>query len=171
MSYFLLLISALVLSASAQNSKGVASAGAKPPMDLSANSVGKPASTSAVDALLNEDLIRSIRDPFQLPAILLTKKDAPKTDLEIFPLKDFRLNGVITGPKKTRAMVTTPGNKVFFVKVGERIGIRDGHVSQISSDSIKVLEYYIDEHGKKIPDVYELKITGELNSLSKKEEE
>ena len=125
---------------------------------------------SPVDALLNEDVIRSLRDPFALPSVLLTKKDAPKTDLEIYPLKDFKLNGVITGPKKTRAMVTTPSNKVFFVRVGDRIGVREGHVSQISPDSIRVLEYYTDEHGKRMPDVYEMKMSGEVVSLSKQEE-
>ncbi len=130
-----------------------------------------PKTESAVDALLNEDLIRSLRDPFLLPAILLTKKEAPKTDLEIFPLKDFRLNGVVTGPKKTRAMITTPANKVFFVRVGDKIGVRDGHVSQIMPDAIKVQEYFTDEHGKRIPDVYELRMSGEIVSLSKQEEE
>ena len=128
-------------------------------------------SDSPVDAMLNEDLIRSLRDPFQLPAILLSKKDLPKTDLEVFPLKDFKLNGVVTGPKKTRAMITTPSNKVFFVRVGDRIGVRDGKISQISSDSIKVIEFYADEHGKRVPDVYQLTLSGELLSLSKKEEE
>jgi Tfp pilus assembly protein PilP len=126
--------------------------------------------SSAVDALLSEDLIRSLRDPFQIPSILLMKKDAPKSDLEMFSLKDFKLNGVVTGPKKTRAMVTTPGNKVFFVKVGDRMGNRDGTVTKILPDSIRVTEYYVDEHGKRQADVYELTMSGDLTSLNKKEE-
>lgn len=165
MSYHWLILTLIAHSSFAQTAKTI------PVKSPTQNGLDSKVGTSAVDALLNEDLIRSIRDPFQLPAILLTKKDTPKTDLEIFPLKDFKLNGVITGPKKTRAMITAPGNKVFFVKVGDRIGVREGHVSQILTDSVKVLEFYIDEHGKNIPDVYELKITGELNSLSRKEEE
>jgi hypothetical protein len=125
---------------------------------------------SPVDALLNEDLIRSLRDPFQLPSILMTKKETPKTDLEIYPLKDFKLNGVITGPKKTRAMLTTPNNKVFFVRIGDKIGVRDGTITGILPDSIKITEYYSDEHGKRASDIYELTMSGELVSLNKKEE-
>lgn len=126
---------------------------------------------SAVESILNEDLIKALRDPFQPPLNLLAKKEAPKTDLEIFPLKDFKLNGVVTGPKKTRAMITTPNNKVFFIKVGDSMGVRDGKVTQILSDSIKILEYFTDQNGKRVPDIYQLTISGELISLSKKEEE
>ena len=128
-------------------------------------------SESPVEAILSEDLIRALRDPFQLPASLLAKKENPKSDLEVYPLRDFKLNGVINGPNKTRAMVTTPNNKVFFVKMGDRIGARDGKVIRISSDSIQVKEFYTDEHGAKLPDVYELKLTGELVSLSNKDKE
>jgi hypothetical protein len=128
-----------------------------------------PTMDSPLDSLLNEDLIRNLRDPFQLPSILISMKETPKSDLEVYPLKDFKLNGVITGPKKTRAMVTTPNNKVFFVRVGDRIGVRDGRVTQIRGDSIKVTEYYVDEHSKRTPDVYELTMSGEVVSLSKKE--
>jgi Tfp pilus assembly protein PilP len=126
-------------------------------------------SESPVESLLSEDLIRSLRDPFQLPSIMMTRKESPKTDLEVYPLKEFRLNGVISG-KKTRAMLTTPNNKVYFVKVGEKIGVRDGKVTQISDDAIRITEFYTDEHGKRVPDVYELKMSGELISLSQKEE-
>lgn len=128
-----------------------------------------PTLDSPLDSLLNEDLIRNLRDPFQLPSILVTLKETPKSDLEVYPLKDFKLSGVITGPKKTRAMVTTPNNKVFFVRVGDRIGVHEGRVTQIRGDSIKVTEYYVDEHSKRTPDIYELTMSGEVVSLSKKE--
>ena len=151
---------------------------ATPPVQAAATAASAPtqspsaigATTSPVETLLNEDLIRSLRDPFQLPSILLSRKETPKTDLEVYPLKDFKLNGVITGPKKTRAMVTTPNNKVFFVRVGDKIGVRDGTVTQILPDSIKIEEHYVDEHGKRMPDIFELTMSGDLVSLNKKEE-
>jgi hypothetical protein len=129
-----------------------------------------PTTESPVDALLSEDLIRALRDPFQLPSILLSRKESPKTDLETYQLKDFHLNGVITGPKKIRAMLTAPGNKVYFVRIGDKIGLRDGTITQILPDAIKVIEYFTDEHGKRIPDPFEMKMSGELISLNKKEE-
>ena len=67
-------------------------------------------------------------------------------------------------------MITVPTGKVFFIKVGDAIGTRDGKVTQILNDSIKVMEYYTDEHGKKTPDIYELNLMGEFLSLSKREE-
>jgi hypothetical protein len=129
-----------------------------------------PAPDSPVDTILSEDLIRALRDPFQIPSVLLSRKELPKTDLETYQLKDFHLNGVITGPKKIRAMLTAPGNKVYFVRIGDRIGVRDGTITQILPDASKVVEYFTDEHGKRIPDPYELMMSGELVSLNKKEE-
>lgn len=128
-------------------------------------------SDSPVDSILNEDLIKALRDPFQPPMSLLAKKEAPKSELETYSLKDLKLNGVVTGPKKSRAMITTPSNKVFFVKIGDSIGVRDGKVTQITSDSIKILEYYTDQNGKKVPDIYQITLNGDVESLSKKEEE
>jgi hypothetical protein len=127
-------------------------------------------SDSPIDSILSEEMIKSLRDPFQMPMILLTKKDKPKTDLETFQIKDFKLNGVITGPKKTKAMVTAPNGKTYFISVGDHIGIRDGHVSAIQSDAIKVVEYDVDDKGRRTPEVFEVRINGEVESLSKKEE-
>ena len=129
-------------------------------------------SESPIEAILSEELIRTLRDPFQLPELLLlgNKKETPKSDLEVYPLKDFKLNGVISGPKKLRAMVTTPNNKVYFLKLGDRIGIREGVVVEIKPKGIKVVEYFTDEHGARAPDPYEITMGGEVVSLSKKRE-
>jgi hypothetical protein len=127
--------------------------------------------SSAVESILNEDMIRGLRDPFQPPAAVRAKKKVILTELEMFQLKDFKLNGVITGPKKVRAMITTPANKTYFVKVGDRLGAREGRVTHILGDAIRVEESIMNEKGKPIPDVYEIRMTGELVSMSKKGEE
>lgn len=128
-------------------------------------------SDAPMDTLLTEEVIRSLRDPFAPPAIV-TKKEAPKSELETIALKDFRLNGVITGPRKVRAMVSTMnGTKTFFLAVGDKLGIRSGRVTAIKSDLIKVVEYETDDRGRRIPEVFELRITGEIVSLSRKDEE
>ncbi|MBS1959648.1 MAG: pilus assembly protein PilP [Bdellovibrionales bacterium] len=124
---------------------------------------------AGVDALLTEEIIRSLRDPFSPPASL-AKKEAQKSELETFPLKAIHLNGVITGPKKVRAMITGPNGKVYFIAVGEKLGVRMGRVISIQSDLIKVVEYDVDDQGKRIPEIFEVRLTGELVSLSKKED-
>ena len=140
------------------------------PSPAASTPVANSFSTSPVDTLLTEDLIRTLRDPFQAPSIFVTKKDKPASDLETFQLKDLKLNGVITGPKKVKAMLTAPNGKGYFVVVGEKIGVREGRVTSIQAESIKVVEYEIDERGKKVPEILEMRLNGDVVSLSKKEE-
>jgi Pilus assembly protein, PilP len=128
-----------------------------------------PSESSPVDSLLTEEMIRNLRDPFQIPNIH-TKPDMPLTDLEMNQLKDFHLNGVITGPKKIRAMVTGPSGKTYFIGLGERIGTREGKVTAITPDAIKIVEYDIDERGQRVPEILEMRLSGEVVSLSKPEE-
>ena len=124
-----------------------------------------------MESLLNEDLIRSLRDPFQLPTSANVKKETPKSELETLALKDFKLQGVISGPRKVRAMLTGSGGKTYFVKVGDRIGVRGGKITQITADAVRVTEFYQDERGRALPDIYELRLAGELVSLTKKDED
>jgi|GEM_PF-6518436 len=125
-------------------------------------------SGSPIEVIMNEDLIRALRDPFEVPSV----KEAAvrkESDLELYQLRDFKLNGVITGPKKVRAMVTTPKGSTFFVKVGDTIGAREGKVVSINADAIRVVEFYVDERGRRIPDTYDMKINGELELIDRKD--
>jgi Tfp pilus assembly protein PilP len=126
--------------------------------------------TSAMESIFTEDTIKSLRDPFMVPQMLQAKKELPKSDLEIFALKEFHLNGVITGPNKLRAIVSAPNGKTYFVAVGDRIGLREGRITAIQPDLIKVVEYEVDDRGKKIPDIFEIQLNGEMISLSQKEQ-
>lgn len=129
-------------------------------------------SDAGMDTLLTEEVIRSLRDPFAPPAII-TKKEQPKSELERVALSELRLNGVITGPRKVRAMLSTSGGggKTYFVAVGDKVGMRSGRITAIQPDLIKVVEYETDDRGRRVPEVFELRITGEIVSLSKKDEE
>lgn len=126
--------------------------------------------TSPVDSLLTEEMIHTLRDPFQ-PPVAVAILDHPKAELETFQLKDLRLNGVITGPKKTRAMITAPNGKAYFVANGEAIGLRDGHVASINPDAVRVIEYDRDAKGRKVPETFEMRLSGDVVSLTKKKEE
>jgi Tfp pilus assembly protein PilP len=127
-------------------------------------------STSPMESILSEDYIRSLRDPFRSPTILAKKAETPKSELETFQLKEFKLNGVIATKKKSQAMITAPNGKGYFLSVGDKIGVRDGRVTSIQPQAIKVVEYEIDEKGKRVPDILELRMDGEVVSLSKKEQ-
>ena len=135
----------------------------------SADASTTPGEGSAMEAILSEELVRTLKDPFELPASLSKKTGVPRSDLELYQIRDFKLNGVITGPKKVRAMVSAPNGKAYFVKVGDLMGAREGRVTRITSDAIRVMEYFVNESGKRVPDLYELRINGELQALSKKE--
>jgi hypothetical protein len=126
--------------------------------------------STALGSLLTEEIVRGLRDPFSPPAEL-TKKETPKSELETIQLSELKLNGVITGPKKLRAMISAPGNRTYFVAIGDRLGIRQGRITAIQSDLVKVVEYEEDEKGRRVPEIFELRISGELVSLSNKEEE
>ena len=126
---------------------------------------------TAMDSILSEDLIRALRDPFQLPLSAIMKKETPKSELETLALKDFKLQGIISGPRKVRAMLSGAGGKTYFVKVGDRIGVRGGKITQITADAVRVTEFYQDEKGRNVPDIYELRLAGELVSLTKKDED
>lgn len=130
-----------------------------------------PAETgaSAVESIMNEDFIRSLRDPFEEPMELKRAKAKPMSDLEMYPVRDFKLNGVITGPKKIRAMVTSPKGQTFFLKVGDVIGAKEGRITQIHPDTVRVVEFYTDDRGQRMPETYEMRITGEVELVDRKE--
>jgi hypothetical protein len=126
------------------------------------------APNSSMEAILNEDLIRALRDPFDAPVIVKEVKAQTQSELELYQLRDLKLNGVVTGPKKPRAMITSPKGQSFFVKVGDSVGAREGRVTQITADSVRVMEFYVDDKGKRLPDIYEMRMDGELRSLDRK---
>jgi hypothetical protein len=123
---------------------------------------------SSIESILNEDLIRALRDPFEEPVVVKQVKVKAQSDLELYQLKDLKLNGVITGPKKTRALIVSPKGQTFFVKIGDMVGAREGRVTSIAPDSVHVVEYFVDDQGKRLPDRYEMRMDGELRLLDRK---
>ncbi|MBU6153495.1 MAG: pilus assembly protein PilP [Bdellovibrionales bacterium] len=128
---------------------------------------GEPAS-STMESLLNEDLIRALRDPFEAPLVIKEVKTRVQSDLELYQLRDLKLNGVITGPKKSRALIASPKGQTFFVKVGDLVGAREGRVTSITPDAVRIVEFYVDDQGKRLPDTYEMRMDGDLKLLDRK---
>lgn len=123
--------------------------------------------SSALETVLSEEFIAQIRDPFSLPFLGSGPSGGKRPELTLFPINDLKLNGVITGPKKLRAMISAPNGKTFFVKIGDLIGLRGGKITQIQGDSITVVETE-ESKGKRTVGTVELRIGGELVTISSK---
>lgn len=88
-----------------------------------------------------EELLK-LRDPFKRviqvsdPSIDLA--DLP--ELERTPVEDLKLIGVITGPKKLKALLKTPSGSTLFVSINQSVGTRKGKVSRITSNFVEVQE-------------------------------
>jgi Tfp pilus assembly protein PilP len=112
-----------------------------------------PSTTITVES--NEDpndefgvkVLMDIRDPFIRPkfnAATLTR-----TELERFETQEFELTAIITGPNQIRAMIVDPDGKTHFVKVGDKIGKKEGVVVQIGENDISIREKDVDYFGNK----------------------
>jgi len=91
--------------------------------------------------------IMSLRDPFRKPKIS-RQKIVLTSELETIPVQEFKLNGVITGPGKMKAMLIGPKGKTYFVSKGDKIGLRDGEITEITSSKIFVTEKIINVLGQ-----------------------
>ena len=72
----------------------------------------------------------------------------PQQPLEIFPLEDLRVTGVIMAGTVPYALIQTPPpNKPKHVRVGEYMGRNFGKITAITREGITVLESVKDANG------------------------
>ncbi|MCM2354464.1 MAG: pilus assembly protein PilP [Pseudobdellovibrio sp.] len=104
---------------------------------------------SYVGELSNPD-----RDPFRKPLYILELEEKslkPQKTEEIriddkieairrWPLRDYRLVGVIWDVKSPKAMIVDPSNTMHLLKRNYRIGDKDGIISAISEGTITVIQ-------------------------------
>ena len=104
---------------------------------------------SYVGELSNPD-----RDPFRKPLYILEleeknlkpqKTESNRIDDKIeairrWPLRDYRLVGVIWDVRNPKAMIVDPSNTMHLLKRNYRIGDKDGIISTISEGSITVIQ-------------------------------
>lgn len=75
-------------------------------------------------------------------------RSRPQQPLELFPIEDLKVMGVImAGPVPYALIQTPPPNKPKHVRVGEFMGRSFGRITQISRDSVTVLETVKDANG------------------------
>jgi len=89
----------------------------------------------------------SLRDPFKRPDRALVVA-APVSELERFPIEQYKLIGVITGASRLRAILQDPNGKTHFVAERMRIGTRRGVIREIRSDTVVVREKIVNLLGK-----------------------
>ncbi|MCE9569298.1 MAG: pilus assembly protein PilP [Rhodocyclales bacterium] len=75
-------------------------------------------------------------------------RSRPKQPLEIFPIEDLKVVGIIMAGAVPYALIQTPApNKPKHVRVGEYMGRSFGKITAISRESVTVLETVKDPGG------------------------
>jgi len=100
-----------------------------------------------------------LRDPFK-KFIAKQKFTGPKTpELERHNLDEFKLVGIITGPKRSKALLNGPDGKMYIVAINTHIGVRKGIIRKIAPGYISVEERVMNLLGEeeKIESVLEMK--------------
>ena len=119
------------------------------PLDLTPNNKNKNQQIEVKNNLENEYAVKNpFEDEFDSPYItesLITpkpkKKQAPNYNpLLRFPLSEYTVKGLVTSPQGNRALVVTAQGDYFYVKEGEFIGMNNGVIREIKSNSIIILE-------------------------------
>ncbi|MEO5971335.1 MAG: pilus assembly protein PilP, partial [Bdellovibrionia bacterium] len=109
-----------------------------------------PLSVAQIDALFSTSIaefIYKLRDPFKMSEAEIKVSEA-KTDLERYPIGEFKLVGVLTGPKHIRAMLLAPDGKTYFVSERAKIGVSGGIVHRIAPDGIQIREKVVNAIGE-----------------------
>ena len=95
--------------------------------------------------------------PFDLSKRVLVSGD--KTPLELYSLGQLRLTAVLDGGEgDMSAIVENEGGRGFTVKLGTKIGDRNGVVVAVERDMLKVLETSVDFAGTETQNVIEIKL-------------
>ena len=107
-----------------------------------------------------------MRDPFKRPFVANATPVAPPTEMEMFPVDQFKLVGVITGADRLRAILLDPNGKSHFVSEKMRIGTRKGFIREIRSDLVQVREKVINAIGREESVDTEIRLPSEVPAAS-----
>lgn len=89
------------------------------------------------------DTVPPFPDPFQPRKQVKDKDhntDRPKEELENFSLENLKMVGFLERKNVPEAVIRTPDNRIFRVKVGNHMGIKFGEITAISADGIVINE-------------------------------
>lgn len=89
----------------------------------------------------------TFRDPFLAPD-LGDSSELSRLALERYPVSDFKVVAVMSGPIKKRAMLNGPDGKSYVVSEQMKLGVRNGVISRITTNSIIVREQIVNAIGQ-----------------------
>ncbi|MDH5527629.1 MAG: pilus assembly protein PilP [Nitrospirota bacterium] len=92
---------------------------------------------------------RGLRDPFTLPP-QASPEAGKKSILELTPLSDFQLLGIVWTQKGPYARVATQDGTGYTVRRGTRIGQSGGVIRKITRDRVIVEEWDTNVFGEKV---------------------
>lgn len=92
----------------------------------------------------------------------------PKEALENFPLESLKMVGTLTQGKTTYAIIKTPENNLYRVKVGNHMGQNFGVITQITENEVKLTEIVQDSAGDWMERSSTLTLTEEAAAPAKK---
>ena len=100
------------------------------------------------------------RDPFRSYILEQQNIDtATRGPLERFDLAQLRLDAVIWGTKRERALIRDPSGRGYVVQTGTAIGKNSGRVVRIGDSVVVVEETYVDHVGERTKKNIEMRIT------------
>ena len=102
------------------------------------------------------------RDPFKSPELQTTAAGAV-SPLEKYILTEYKLTGVMTGPRRMRAMIQAPDGKSHFVSEGMKLGNRGGIIKRITTKSVIVTERSVNALGEEEFTRSEISISPDTN--------
>ena len=100
------------------------------------------------------------RDPFR--SFVLDRSaelaEEERGPLEQFDLAQLTVVAVVWGTDRARAMIEDPSGRGYVIQEGTPIGKNDGYVTQITDNSVTVLETYVDYLGESTQKSIEMRV-------------
>jgi Tfp pilus assembly protein PilP len=93
-----------------------------------------------------------LKDPFKRPASTFLESELEQLPpLQRYATQQFRIQAILYGLKKPRALVTDPTGGVHQVDEGMKMGLNQGKISHIKKDHIIVHEFIFNLTGQRQP--------------------
>lgn len=118
---------------------------------LSAVVASNPVANNKFDFSAKKDPFKPLLMAKKAPVPVFTRRrsiSGSTLPIHSFDVNRYKVIGIITGIRENQAMVTDPNGKGYVVKVGMTIGKNEGRITSISSNSVTVLEQFIDNNGR-----------------------
>lgn len=101
-----------------------------------------------------------LRDPFEEPPLVSKRISTQTGPLHAFSLSEIRFIGVISEAQQTFAIIMTPDDHAYQVKLGDQIGNQYGKIININQNQIEIVETVTDEKNRPIQHTVVIRFKG-----------